>query len=114
MQEINIYKLSDLYALGFGTVNANAVVGIAPTGLLATTLFANLPQGILSFLYLTYNGLFTCMLGSHEWSGFSRSHKPLRVTAPVENQRSTYYLQLPYTYAIVSSFLIHFLFRKIL
>jgi hypothetical protein len=82
-------------------VNANSVVSIAPTGLIATTLLANLPQGILSFLYLTYNGLFTCMLGSYEWSRFGQFRKPLRVTAPVESQRSTYYLQLPYTYAIV-------------
>lgn len=102
MGNVNVYNINDLYELGFGSVNANSVVGWAPTGLIATTLFANLPQGILSFLYLTYNGLFTCMLGSHEWSLFSRSHKPLRVTAPLGNQRSTYYLQLPYTYAIVS------------
>ena len=102
---VGIYNIKDLYALGFGSVNANSVVGIAPTGLIATTLFANLPQGILSFLYLTYNGLFTCMLGSYEWSRFSRFRKALRVTAPVGNQRSTYYLQLPYTYAIVRPFL---------
>jgi hypothetical protein len=104
MQNIQIYNIKDLYELGFGSVIANSVVGVAPTGLIATTLFANLPQGILSFLYLTYNGLFTCMLGSLEWSGHARFRKPLRVTAPVESQRSTYYLQLPYTYAIVCLF----------
>lgn len=100
MTQINIYNISELYALGFGTVSANSVVSVAPSGLLATTLFANLPQAILSFLYLTYNGLFSCMLGSYEWIRFGRFRKSLRVTAPVGNQRSTYYLQLPYTYAI--------------
>ena len=102
MATIKIYSIKELYELGFGSVNVNAVVGVAPRGLIPTTLFANLPQAILSFLYLTYNGLFTCMLGSYEWSRFARFHRPLRVTAPIESQRSTYYLQLPYTYAIVS------------
>jgi hypothetical protein len=104
MQNVGIYNIKDLYDLGFGSVNANSVVGSAPTTLIATTLFANMPQAILSFLYLTYNGLFTCMLGSYEWSRFARFRRSLRVTAPVENQRSTYYLQLPYTYAIVRLF----------
>lgn len=104
MENIGIYSIGDLYDLGFGAVNSNSVVGVAPTGLIATTLFANLPQGILSFLYLTYNGLFSCMLGAYEWNRFARSHKPLRVTAPIEGQRSTYYLQLPYIYAIVRYF----------
>jgi len=47
MATIRIYNIKELYALGFGSVNANSVVGIAPQGLIATTLFANLPQGIL-------------------------------------------------------------------
>jgi hypothetical protein len=104
MGNIQVYTIKELYELGFGSVNSNSVVWVAPTGLVATTLFANLPQGILSFLYLTYNGLFSCMLGAREWSQFARFRKALRVTAPMENQRSTYYLQLPYTYAIVCVF----------
>ncbi|PUU77988.1 hypothetical protein B9Z19DRAFT_1065405 [Tuber borchii] len=63
-------------------------------------LLVNLPQTILSFLYLTYNSLFTCMLMGHEWSLFSHSHRTLRVTSPRSGQRSTYWLQMPYTYAI--------------
>lgn len=106
MGNIGITNLKDLYELGFGSVSANSVVSIAPTGLIATTLFANMPQAILSFLYLTYNGLFSCMLGADEWSRFALFRKPLRVTLPVGNQRSTYYLQLPYTYAIVSLLLL--------
>jgi hypothetical protein len=102
MHSIQIYDIKSLYEFGFGAVNSNSLVGVRPPGLLATILFANLPQGILSFLYLTYNGLFTCVLGAYEWSLFARSRKPLRVTAPIGKQRSTYYLQLPYIYAIVS------------
>ncbi|RDW85190.1 hypothetical protein BP6252_02780 [Coleophoma cylindrospora] len=100
MYQIGIYNVQQLYELGFGTVDSKAVVGVAPTGLIATVLFANLPQGILSLLYLTYNGIFTCLLGANEWSLFAHTRKSLRVTLPVGQQRSTYYLQLPYTYSI--------------
>ena len=40
------------------------------------------------------------MLAGHEWSLFSHHHRTLRVTSPRPGQRSTYWLQIPYTYAI--------------
>ncbi|KAG0126947.1 hypothetical protein HOY82DRAFT_542267 [Tuber indicum] len=40
------------------------------------------------------------MLSGREWSLFSHHHRSLRVTSPRPGQRSTYWLQLPYTYAI--------------
>ena len=40
------------------------------------------------------------MIAGHEWSHFSHSHRTLRVTSPRPGQRSTYWLQIPYTYAI--------------
>ena len=40
------------------------------------------------------------MLLGHEWSLFSHHHRTLRVTSPRPGQRSTYWLQIPYTYAI--------------
>jgi len=101
---VNTSNIKTLYELGFGTVDTKSLVSLQLPGLLTTVLLANLPQGILSFLYLTYNGLFSCVLGAHEWSRFAYSRKPLRVTGPVGHQRSTYYLQLPYSYAIVSRF----------
>jgi len=63
-------------------------------------LISNLPQTILSFLYLIYNSIFTCMLMGHEWSLFGYNHHPLRVTFPCPGQCSAYWLQLPYTYAL--------------
>ena len=39
------------------------------------------------------------MLLSHEWS-LSHHHRTLRVTSPRPGQRSTYWLRIPYTYAI--------------
>ena len=70
------------------------------TGLHLNVLVANLPQMILSFLFLTYNGLFTCMLLADEWNGYAHERKPLRVTNPDSTQRSTYRLQLPYKYGV--------------
>ena len=40
------------------------------------------------------------MLAGHEWSLFSHHHRTLRVTSPSPGQRSTYWLQIPYLYAI--------------
>ena len=70
------------------------------TGLYLSILLANSPQVLLSFLFLTYNGLFTCMLLGQEWSSYAHVRKPLRVTSPAGSQSSTYRLQLPYKYGI--------------
>ena len=40
------------------------------------------------------------MLAGNEWSHLGHSHRTLRVTSPRPGQRSTYWLQMPYTYAI--------------
>jgi hypothetical protein len=103
MDNLGIYDIKSLYEMGFGTANPNSLVGVAPPGLISTVLFANMPQAILSFLYLSYNALYSCVLGAHEWSLFAGSRRTLRVTSPAGKQRSTYYLQLPYPYAIVST-----------
>ena len=57
-------------------------------------------QLILSFLYFLFNGICTCMLLAKEWSEYAYERKTLRVSSPIEKQRSTYFLQLPYRYAI--------------
>ena len=97
-------SIAYLRTLGFGAVNGQAIMTIqfpgGASGLMITVLLANSPQALLSFLYLTYNGLFTCMLHAQEWSGYASERKPLRVTSPKGEQRSTYRLQLPYKYGI--------------
>lgn len=40
------------------------------------------------------------MLLEKEWASLARHRKPLRVSQPQGEQRSTYYLQLPYRYAV--------------
>ena len=97
-------SITHLWSLGFGTVTSESLVsfslGFRAIGIHLCILIANSPQVLLSFLFLTYNGLFTCMLMSHEWSGYAHVPKPLRVTTPAGSQRSTYRLQLPYKYGI--------------
>lgn len=85
---LRIQSFSHLRQLGFGVVTAESLIsGMDRLGfdeLLATVFVINLSQIILSFLYLIYNGLFTCMLMAFEWSGFAHERKYLRVTSPVE------------------------------
>ena len=47
-----------------------------------------------------YNGVLTSMLLSSEYLKFSTERKGLRVTNPTGAQRCTYWLQLPYRYAV--------------
>ena len=103
---------------GFGTVNTGMMTAVSfsgTSGILLTALIANIPQLLLSFLFLTYNGLYTCMLLADEWSGYAHERKPLRVTQPRGSQRSTYRLQLPYKYIIplcITSTVLHWLVSR--
>ncbi|KAF2442491.1 hypothetical protein P171DRAFT_456405 [Karstenula rhodostoma CBS 690.94] len=60
----------------------------------------NTPQLILSFCYLSINSQCTIMAGAHEWNQLAKSRKGLRVTKPKQDQRSTYFLQLPYRWSL--------------
>ena len=103
---------------GFGAINTDMMANWSfggTSGILLTALIANIPQLLLSFLFLTYNGLYTCMLLADEWSGYAHERKPLRVTKPKGSQRSTYRLQLPYKYIIplcVISTVLHWLVSR--
>ncbi|KIX08961.1 uncharacterized protein Z518_00039 [Rhinocladiella mackenziei CBS 650.93] len=109
-----------IWKMGFGAVNVNTLINgwdiekIADpsTQILASILIANLPQTILSFLYLNLNGLLTSMFLADEWSDFARERKTLRVSTPQGRQRSNHFLQLPYRMGVplmVLSGLLHWL-----
>jgi hypothetical protein len=89
-------------AKGLGSVRSDSLIeGLVGLNLTAAVLIVNLPQAIVSFLYVFYNGLLTSMLLSAEFASFGSKRQPLRVTTPRgDHQRSTYWLQLPYAYAI--------------
>ena len=97
---------SSLLSLGLGTVTTQTVIfwelpSSGTDGFLSSVLVANMPQLILSFAYFTYNALFTSMLAGLEWSQMAWQKKSLRVSQkPQGEQRSSYFLQLPYRYAI--------------
>ncbi|KAB8234257.1 uncharacterized protein BDW43DRAFT_318876 [Aspergillus alliaceus] len=103
---------------GLGITNTETLIsGDAwPSSLLANTIIANTPQVIFSILYFASNSVFTAMALAAEWSNNAVQRKGLRVsTAPHGSQRTTYFLSLPYTYAvplIVLSTLLHWLISQ--
>ncbi|OOO12031.1 hypothetical protein OAory_01085010 [Aspergillus oryzae] len=63
---------------------------------------ANSVQLLVTVGYYFYNSVLTSMLASAEYSSYGTDRKPLRVTWPVKGsqQRSTYWLSVPYKYGI--------------
>lgn len=97
----NGLTLAQIYDVGLGQLNVNwRVIATSDWPLSGTVLLANLPQLLISFTYVAYNGLLTSMIGASEFVQFAHKHHPLRVSRPVGGQRSTYWLQSPYWYAI--------------
>jgi hypothetical protein len=89
--------------MGYGAIDARTIMSYSNADLttIGYILIANLAQPVLSFLYFSYNGLFTAMLLGFEWVSFAHHRKGLRVSRPAEGaQRSTYFLQLPYRFAL--------------
>lgn len=72
--------------------------GSAPE--MGAAVLVNLPQVLFSCMYLVFNSLLTNICLSAEWNSFAEERKALRVTERRGSQRSTYFLQLPYRYAL--------------
>lgn len=109
---------STMLSWGLGAVTGRTVMYTqlplrGANALLGNSVLANTPQLVLSLLYFAYNGLFTSICLATEWSGFAVARKGLRVSAkPVGDQRKSYFLQLPYRFAIpliLVSILLHWL-----
>jgi hypothetical protein len=109
-----------LWALDFGAVHPGTLVTNwslsyihnADAAIVAATLIANTSQVVLSFLYVTVNGLVTSMFVAQEWSSYALTTKALHVSNPKRTQRGTYFLQLPYRVTvplITLSSLLHWL-----
>lgn len=100
-----------LWKIGFGSVSGSNLLNMG-TALMGGVLLANLPQAMLSYLYLAFNALYTNMFVAKEWSTYYNNRKPLRVTSPIGQQRGTYWLNVPFRYAVpmtVVSGLFHWL-----
>jgi hypothetical protein len=114
--------IENAWVIGLGTVKPQNLVmgwklpGYGNTSIIVSTLIANAPQALFSFLYVCYNSLFTIMFLSRELMTFSvttgRGRKYLRVSDAKGEQKCTYFLNLPYKYGIpllMGSGLIHWL-----
>lgn len=85
------------------------------SGILINSFVANAPQVLLSFSYFSFNRLSTSVNFEQEWNGYASYKKALRVTNPQGEQRSTYFLQLPYRWAIpltISAGILHWLLSQ--
>lgn len=119
-----------VYALAAATSNPQSfrfwgpaspnIIGLTPTtfdarGALQTALLANTPQFCLSLVYFALNRICTSMCFMREWNSYATERKGLRVTQPIAAQRPTYFLQLPYRWAIpltVTSGMLHWLLSQ--
>lgn len=94
-------SLPDLARMGFGAIDPRTIIVWDISSTMSNILIANIAQPLLSFLYFSYNGLFTCMLLGFEWSRYAYKRRGLRVSrARAGAQRSTYFLQLPYRFSL--------------
>jgi hypothetical protein len=93
--------------LGLGAVDPRTIIkhwnipSNGVNGVISNVLVANMPQLIFSTIYFVYNSVVTAMTMSDEWSQLANQRKGLRVSSnPQGDQRSTYFLQLPYRYSL--------------
>lgn len=113
-------SLSGLWKLGFGSLTpfTYLVIGLPredPAGLISNVLLANLPQLILSILYIFINAMLSTFLVQREFSRMHVTRKPLRVSEPRGIQRSSFFISLPLRYGIplyASSGLMHWLISQ--
>jgi len=111
-------SVESIWSIGLGNVRPqNLMTGwnlpsLGNSAIAVSTVVANLPQAAFSFIYVVYNTLFTSMLLSYEWSKCGVGRKPLRVSDAAGEQKSTYFLHIPYKYGIpliIGSGLLHWL-----
>lgn len=77
----------------------NAIASFDLTAI-ATSFIANIPQIGVTTTYLIMNNLITSMISAKEYFRFANRARPLRVSRSEGQQRSTYWLQLPYRYSV--------------
>ncbi|KAJ5816968.1 hypothetical protein N7447_009201 [Penicillium robsamsonii] len=87
---------SDVDESDYGTI------GVGVEDMLKAVVLANVPQLVVTICYYCYNAVLTSMLAASEYSSYGIERKALRVTWPISNsqQRSTYWLSIPYRYSV--------------
>lgn len=100
--------ISTLFTQGLGIVDPNSAFTPEILGpndvnkVIRTILLVNTPQLFLSMLYFVYNGLLTRMMCVIEFGKFCQRPTTLRVSIPSAEQRSTYWLSLPWKASLPS------------
>jgi hypothetical protein len=94
--------LSDWWSEGLSSSNYNIIGLDLGSSMIASVMFANIPQLVLTVSYYCFNNIVTDMLAAAEYSSYGVTRKPLRVSRPVKGsqQRSTYWLSIPYIYGV--------------
>lgn len=120
--EVKIFRsyqsTKEVLDLGFGnpdTQTAFSIRSMETLDLVKNLLVANVFQIALSTTYYLYNSLWTAQCCALEWSLLAKKHQPLRVTAPIGKQTSSWFLHLPYKYGIplnLSLMTLHFLISR--
>ncbi|KAH9230485.1 hypothetical protein K456DRAFT_55561 [Colletotrichum gloeosporioides 23] len=115
-------SIPELWDLGFGALTPYTYLVLNlpqrdPVGLITNVLLANLPQLVLSIVYIMYNTMLSTFLVQREFSRMYNPEfrKPLRVSEPVGIQSSSYFVSLPLRYGIplyASSGVIHWLISQ--
>lgn len=102
-------SIPSFWSMGFGQLQPYTylVIGLPrqdPGGLLVNVLLANLPQLVMSIMYIFYNAMMTTFLVQREFSHMykEKKRKPLRVSEPIGIQRGSYFISLPLRYGIPS------------
>ncbi|KAL2821811.1 hypothetical protein BDW59DRAFT_163993 [Aspergillus cavernicola] len=96
-------NIASWWRLGFGVANRSFSVNpLTGAPVLAAVVVSNSPQLLVTVSYYFYNNILTCMLAAAEYSAYGIKRQPLRVSWPAKDsqQRSTYWLSMPYKYAI--------------
>jgi hypothetical protein len=102
----NNVGFTSIWGFGIGAVNSLTVLSLrtpktGTSGLVANSIIANFAQPVLSSMYFLYNGIITTFCAAIEWESYFRTRKGLRVSAKERgDQRSTYFLQLPYRFSL--------------
>lgn len=114
--------LKQFWSMGFGQLQplTYLIIGLPrgdPDGLISNVLLANLPQLVLSILYIFYNAMLSTFLVQREFSHMYKEQKRklLRVSEPVGIQRGSYFIPLPLRYGIplyISSGVMHWLISQ--
>lgn len=97
-------RLTSIWTVGFRGPDPNALwtggIMSGANNISWVAVLINSPQVLFSMLYFVFNAILTMMHTAHEWSLFTKHRKALRVSSPRGKQRSTYWLQLPWSYSL--------------